>query len=65
MPEQVPLLEQKWDCVEDCLLNRWSCLSCLSSESRFQEAQRILVSFWDDADNLNLMKARIVSLIFR
>ena len=65
--EQDPLFEEEWDCLEECLLSRWSSFSCLNVKQRFEEAEAVLNSLCENINDQkrNTMKSRIISLLFR
>lgn len=44
--EQEPLFEEQWDFLEECLLSRWSCLSCLNTNERFEKAEAVMNSLF-------------------
>ena len=65
--EQDPLFEEQWDCLEECLLSRWSSFPCLNPADRFEEAVTVLNNLFDGVDDQknNVMKSRVISLILR
>ena len=65
--ERDPLFKQEWDCFEDCLLSRWSSFPGLSFEERFEEAEIVLETVFGKTvcQRRNVMKSRVVSLLFR
>ena len=65
--EQDPLFEVQWDCLEECILNRWSCFPGLNSMERFREAEAVLRNLFVDANDekRNIMKSRVISRLLR
>ena len=65
--EQDPLFEEQWDCLEECLLNRWSCFSVSNTTERFEEAEAVMNTLFVDLDEgkRNTMKSRVITLMMR
>ena len=65
--ERDRLFEEQWDCLEECLLTRWSCFSSMNSSERFEEAEAVMKSLFVDISDKkrNLMKSRVISLMLK